>query len=402
MSKTIRPTPDDTEVPRQLPEELRPLPEEREDRSTRRMLLALLLLLALGAAALLGLLLWLLRPNAQGGQERVAGYPIEVVATIYGSGTAEEEQLRAPMGVELDGSGNVWISDTGRSRVEEYTSDGTYVRTLGEDPTAGGLVSPYGLAVDDARGRIYVADFYTRTVQIFTLDGGYVGHLPADDQRLGVFGADGFSPYDVALLNGRIVVSSNDGLYVFDQNGHVVERWGETVKGKNVRGSDWGSFNFPDSIVADASNDRIYVADTLNRRVVALDGEGNWLWASGRADVNGKLKGFWQLPRSVAVGPDGRLYVTDTFRPDAKGMGTGHIVVLSADGELLSEFGRTGSGDGDFRFPEQLASGPDGLWAIADRENDRVVVFRLHPPYPAVDDLLASKYGPGFSTGPKA
>jgi DNA-binding beta-propeller fold protein YncE len=396
MSKTMRPNAEGTE--------LRPLPEEepdRPDRSTRRMLVALLVLLALGAAALLGLLLWLLRPEAKAGQEAVAGYPIEVVTTIYGSGPADDELLRTPMGVALDASGNVWISDTGRSRVEEYTKDGTYVRTIGQDGGVGGLVSPYGLAVDDARGRVYVADFYTRMVQIFTLDGGYVGHLPADDQRLGVFGADGFSPYDVTLLDGRIVASSNDGLYVFDQDGHVIDRWGGTVKGHNVRGADWGSFNFPDSIVADPTTERIYVADSLNRRVVALDAQGNWLWASGRADVNGKLKGFWQLPRGVAVGSDGRLYVVDTFRPDEKGMGTGHIVVLSADGNLQSEFGRTGSGEGDFRFPEQLAAGPDGLWAIADRENNRVVVFRLHTPYPAVDDLLADKYAPGFATGSK-
>jgi DNA-binding beta-propeller fold protein YncE len=392
MSKTLPPT-DETE-------ELRPLPEERADRSTRRMLTALLFVLALGAVALLGLLLWLLRPEKGVAQAQAAGYPIHVVATIYGSGSADDQLMRTPMGVAFDGAGNVWISNSGQARVEEYTRDGTYIRTIGRDPGAGRLVAPYGLAVDAGRGRVYVADYYTRAVQIFTTDGGYVGHLPADDQPLKVFGADGFSPYDVALLNGRIIVSSNDGVYVFDQDGHVVDRWGGTVKGKSVRDADWGSFNFPDSIAVDPAHDRVYVADTLNRRVVALDANGNWLWASGKADVNGKLKGFWQLPRSVAVGPDGLLYVVDTFRPDPKGMGTGHIVVLNSDGKLLSEFGRTGTNDGDFRFPEQIAAGPNGLWAIADRENNRVVLFTLSTPYPKVDDILSGKYGPGLSTGP--
>lgn len=80
-------------------------------------------------------------------------------------------------------------------------------------------------------------------------------------------------------------------------------------------------------------------------------------------------------------------------------MGTGHILVLSSDGGLLSEFGRARTNDGDFRFPEQLASGPNGLWAIADRENNRVVLFTLSKLYPKVDDILSGKYGPGLSTG---
>lgn len=381
-----------------------PIPEEREDdRSSRRMLVAMLVILGVAALGLLVLLLWLLRPEPKAPPEgQAAGYPIEVVTTIYGSGTAADQLLREPMGVAFDDAGNIWISNSGQSRVEEYTSDGTFIRSLGTDPTAGHLVAPYGLTIDPDRGRVYVADYYTRAVQIFTTDGGYVGHFPADDQNLKVFGPDGFSPYDVALYDGRILVTSNDGVYVFDIDGHVVERWGGTVKGKSVRGNGWGEFNFPDSIATDEATNRIYVADTMNRRVVALDGDGTWLWASGRSDENGKIKGFWQLPRGIQVGPDGDLYVVDTFRPDLKGMGTGHIVTLSPEGRLLSEFGRAGTQDGAFAFPEQIASGPDGLWAIADRENNRVVIFRLHTPYPDVDDLLAPKYGRGLTTGPSS
>ncbi len=188
-------------------------------------------------------------------------------------------------------------------------------------------------------------------------------------------------------------MSSYDGLYFFDTSGHVVARWGGTVKGKPAYGVPVGMFNFPDSFTVDEKTGNIYVADTMNRRVVALDSNGNWLWFSGKPDVGGKIMGFWQLPRSIQIGPDGNIYVVDTFRPDNTGMGVGHIVVLSPDGRLLSEFGRSGSEDGAFAMPDQLALNPDGsLWAIADRENDRVVIFRLNTPYPAVDQLETPKY----------
>jgi len=387
-----------------LPEE--PLTEEAppgepagggEERTTRRILVALLAVLALAAVGLLGLLVWLLRPQpGPRAPGEPVGYPIRVVAAIYGSGPRREQLLRTPLGVAFDGDGNVWISNTGRSRVEVYTTDGAFVRAVGAEPGPGRLWSPYGIAVDPDRERVYVADFAARAVQIFSTSGAYVGHLPADDQDLGVFGPDGFTPYDVGLLEGRVIVSSNDGLYFFDATGHVVARWGGRFKGRNVRGVELGMFNFPDAFEVDPERGRIYVADTLNRRVVALDREGRWLWVSGLPDAYGKIRGFWQLPRGIVLGPDGNLYVVDTFRADPEGMGTGHLVVLSPEGELLSEFGRSGEPEGAFDFPEQLAVDGDGLFAIADRENHRVVLFTLGP-LPPPDRGETELYGESFS-----
>jgi DNA-binding beta-propeller fold protein YncE len=367
------------------------------DRSTRRMLVVLAVILGVGAVALLALLLWLLRPESATGPEEVAGYPIDVVTNIYGYGEAANEQLRQPLGVAFDAGGNVWIANSGRSRVEEYASDGTYIRSIGTDPNAGTLFSPYGVAVDTERNIVYVADMGGEAVQLYTTDGNWITRFPAAEQDPKVFGADGFTPYHVGLLNGRVIVSTADGLYFFDQDGMVVARWGGTYKHRHLRGSGPGVFNFPDSFVTDPATGWIYVTDTMNRRVIAVDPDGFWKWVSGTPDKDGKITSFWQLPRGIAMGADGNLYVIDTFRFDQTGMGTGHVVVLSKDGQLLSEFGRAGTADGDFNYPDQLASGPDDLWAVADRENNRVVVFRLLTPYPAVDDLLARRYEPGFS-----
>jgi DNA-binding beta-propeller fold protein YncE len=370
---------------------------QEDDRSTRRLLAILLWMLGIAALALLALLIWLLWPESKPTPGAEAGYPIQVVTTIYGYGDGVDELLAKPLGVTFDADGNVWISDSGQARVEEYTSDGGFIRSVGEqDP--GKLFSPYGLIVDQARDRVYVADVGNRLVQVYIAStGAYAGHFPADDQDLTIFGKGGFTPYDVEIANGRIVVTTDNGLYFFDDAGHVVGHWGATYKKQSVSGGQLGAFNFVDAVDVDPKTGRIYVTDTMNRRVVALGSQGRWLWSSGGRDVNGEIVSFWMLPRGVAVGPDGNIYVVDTFRADSQGMGTGHLVVLSPDGKLLSEFGRTGSEDGSFRFPEQLAAGPDGLWAIADRDNDRVVIFRLLTPYPNVKDLLEERYPKGFT-----
>jgi DNA-binding beta-propeller fold protein YncE len=388
MAMTTEPTQQEQQPPQE---------KEDEDRSTRRLLAILLWVLGLAALALLVLLIWLLWPESKTTPGAEGGYPIQVVTTIYGYGDGIDELLAKPLGVTFDADGNVWVSNSGQARVEEYTTDGGYIRSIGEqDP--GKLYSPYGLIVDPTRDRLYVADVGNRLVQVYIAStGAYAGHFPADDQDVKVFGGDGFTPYDVEIAGGRVVVSSNDGLYFFDDAGYVVGRWGATYKKQGIAGPQLGAFNFVDAIDVDPKTGRIYVADSMNRRVVALGSQGRWLWSAGGRDVEGEIVSFWMLPRGIAVGPDGNIYVVDTFRADSEGMGTGHIVVLSPEGELLSEFGRTGTGDGSFKFPEQLADGPDGLWAIADRDNDRVVIFRLLTPYPEVKDVIEDRYPTGFT-----
>ncbi|GBE22086.1 serine/threonine-protein kinase PknD [bacterium BMS3Bbin01] len=370
-----------------------PMEQERqrgEQVSTHRLLYALVALLGIVAIALLVVLVWLLRPQPTSTAVAAKGCPMDITRSIYGFGTKPGELLVEPLAVAFDGAGNVWVSDTGNARVVEFGPDGKLIRSVGDDGGPGRLHSPYGLSFSNDFQRLYVADWTRREVLIFSAEGRYVQSLPAGDQDLAVFGPDGFSPYDIAVRGAQIVVASNDGLYFFDRSGYVVDRWGG-----ETRGSDVGSFAFPDALAIDPTTGNVYVADTLNRRVIALDGDGNVLWVSGERDEQGKIVGFWQLPRSVVVGPDGLVYVTDTFRAQDRCAGVGHIVVLKPTGELVSEFGAAGRSEDTLSFPEKMAIGPDGTFAIADRENNRVVVFTVGP-LPPADPGEASLYEKSF------
>src|SRR5919201_6553511 len=82
-------------------------------------------------------------------------------------------------------------------------------------------------------------------------------------------------------------------------------------------------------------------------------------------------------PRSLAIGPNGNLYVTDANQ---------RITVISPSGKVIRRWGRPGSGRGEFRFvghdpsdPNDIngkvAVGPDGLVYVSDGGNARVQVF---------------------------
>src|SRR5581483_6177756 len=87
-----------------------------------------------------------------------------------------EALLFQPTNIALDKDENLFVSDTGASRVRVYDYEGHYVRGFGENgdsPQWGQLKLPKGVAVD-REGRAYVVDTAFQLVQIFDKAGKYL------------------------------------------------------------------------------------------------------------------------------------------------------------------------------------------------------------------------------------
>jgi DNA-binding beta-propeller fold protein YncE len=174
-----------------------------------------------------------------------------------------------------------------------------------------------------------------------------------------------------------------------------------------ARGNGPAQFNDPHGI-AISSDDRVYVADTGNRRVQVLDSDGNFITAleannnekfvepfdvviasTGdvlvldadvgwiyRFDANGRALGrfagpaaqFYK-PRGMAIDSEDNLYIADT--------GGARIVKLSLNGERLKVFGARGNGRGQFLEPSHVAVDAEGFVFATDVPNKRINVF--HP-----------------------
>src|SRR6185503_5798596 len=83
-------------------------------------------------------------------------------------------RLQEPYGVTTDPLGNVYVCDTGHSRIQKFTSNGTFITRWGTD--GGGtdqLVSPTGIATD-ADANVYVADVGNNRIQKFSSDGVHI------------------------------------------------------------------------------------------------------------------------------------------------------------------------------------------------------------------------------------
>jgi DNA-binding beta-propeller fold protein YncE len=117
-----------------------------------------------------------------------------------------EGTFATPLGVAVDGDGNVFVTDTLNDRIQVFDADGNFLRQFGrQGVTAGTFMRAKGIAVD-TDGHIYVTDAEFNNVQIFDQEG----------RTLGVFGSYGTEPGQFALVTG-IAIDANNRVVVADQ-----------------------------------------------------------------------------------------------------------------------------------------------------------------------------------------
>jgi streptogramin lyase len=99
-----------------------------------------------------------------------------------GSGTAKG-QFNFPQGIVVDGAGSVYVADTSNNRVQRFTSDGRFVQAFGSGgsvaPVPGGLfANPTGIALSANGNTVYVTDRQNHRVQRFERFGFNVTATP--------------------------------------------------------------------------------------------------------------------------------------------------------------------------------------------------------------------------------
>ncbi len=131
-------------------------------------------------------------------------------------------------------------------------------------------------------------------------------------------------------------------------------------------GVEEGQLTSPRGVAVDSRTGEVFVADTGNRRIVRLDGDGNLLgaWTTGGDDaVPADAEG--PQPVDLVVEPDGSVLVLDAVGQ--------HLQRFTPDGQLLATFGDNLT----FYRPRGLGIDPGGQLVVADTGGLRIV--RLDP-----------------------
>ncbi len=83
----------------------------------------------------------------------------------------ETEKLYSPTNLSLGPDGQLYVSDTGAFRIQQYDREGNFIRTYGgHGDSPGQFARNKGIAVD-REGRLYAVDAASQVIQIFDAEG---------------------------------------------------------------------------------------------------------------------------------------------------------------------------------------------------------------------------------------
>jgi DNA-binding beta-propeller fold protein YncE len=110
---------------------------------------------------------------------------------------------------------------------------------------------------------------------------------------------------------------------------------------------------------------------TIGNQVFKFSPEGKLLLTLGKVGGGAAPEYFFQ-PNSVATAPNGDIFVSE-----GHGAGNNRILKFDRTGKFLKEWGKPGSGPGEFQVPHALAIDSRQRLLVGDRGNNRVQVFDL-------------------------
>ncbi len=165
-------------------------------------------------------------------------------------------QLKAPQGIAVTSSGNIWVADTGHSRMEKYTPTGALLNSAfqeGSEP--GRLKSPTAVAI-----------------------------------------------------------APDNSIWVADTGNNRIERWLATDLGSpaGVYGSEGtgnGQFKHPAALEVDSAGN-VWVGDEGNDRIEELSGTGTYLGQFGSKGFGPGVFNF-SAPMGLTIDTKGNLLITD-------------------------------------------------------------------------------------------
>ena len=263
-----------------------------------------------------------------------------------------QQILKLPWGVAVNEQDEIAVSDVGNHKIHLFSSNGTYIESLG------GLGHQLGQPAEFNRPtgiafyaeNFIVAERGNHRVQGFSERGKYLSH----------FGGQG--SLDHQLNNPRgLSIDSDGNILVADYDNKLIKIFSAGGQFVSKIGNE-GDFAEPFHCIQ--HDNYLIVSDSGDHSVKFFDRKGNFLYKFGK---KGNADGEFNTPRCLFMNKAGHLMVCDKENH--------RIQVFDLSGKFVAKFGTKGSGMGGFNIPVSAAVLSDGKIVVIDFQNHRIQLF---------------------------
>ena len=257
-------------------------------------------------------------------------------------GVIDPGQFNLPQQIAVDDERNIYVTDTGNSRIQKFTNGGEFLSSWGTyGVNDGEFQSPVGIAIYE--NNVYVVDDKRNDIQKFDLDGNLVFK----------WGEHGIEEGQFNKPKG-ITIDSNGIIYVADSKNYRIQTFtsdGEFLSSFGKYGNSDGKLKVPVDVAV--YGDFIYVSDPGNNKIEKYALDGTFL-----KSFDYRFGGSGIKPGGLIASPDGNIYFVDTVKY--------RVVKMSPDGRTLGTFGEIGAGNGNFIQPTDIVLDNKGYLFVLD------------------------------------
>lgn len=273
---------------------------------------------------------------------------------------------------------SIWVTDILNHRVVRLAPNGTELDTLGGmGLDTGKFVFPTGLA-KDSQGNMYVVDTGNTRIQKFDAEGNFLltwGEFDKEfetllnDDLLEIFVSKNLERISADKIPLEFAIELMPYLFLTEMKVEPALSLFIQNKLENTESKD---FILPVGIAID-EHDHVYVTDLLKSRIFKFDSQGNLLNSFGKrapAEAETLANDEFHAPVGITTDAQNRVYITDIYAHTIK--------VFDANGTYLAQYGAKGEAIRQLKLPLALAVDAAGHLYVTDSENHRLQKLTLN------------------------
>ena len=261
-----------------------------------------------------------------------------------------EQIVKYPWGVAVNEQDEIAVSDTGNHKIHLFKSDGSHIKSFGEQGAKHGKFDwPCGIVFHSTN--IIVAEQSENCrIQELSRQGEYLSH----------FGGEGSLDHQLNYPAG-LSIDSDGNIIVADKGNKLIKIFSTDGQFLNKLGTE-GSFIEPYHCIQ--HDNYLIVSDSGDHSLKCFDRKGNFLHKFGK---KGNANWEFNEPCCLSMNKAGHLMVCDSENH--------RVQVYDLSGKFVAKFGTEGSGMGEFDVPVSAAVLRDGKIVVSDLNNSRIQIF---------------------------